>query len=103
MALVLGTLVFSPARAEEAGTEAAQVQIDNFAFTPNALTVKAGTRVTFVNHDDIPHSIVSGDGQFRSPALDTDERFDFTFTTPGTFGYFCGLHPHMIATIVVVP
>jgi plastocyanin len=80
-----------------------QVSIDNFAFTPATLSVKAETKVTFLNHDDIPHSIVSGDSLFLSKALDTDDSFDFTFTTPGEFGYFCGLHPHMIGKIVVVP
>jgi plastocyanin len=104
MALCLGAVLLPWAiRAEEAKNEAAQVSIDNFAFTPATLTVKAGTNVTFVNHDDIPHSVVGGDGTFRSKALDTDDRFAFTFTTPGEFGYFCGLHPHMIGKIVVVP
>jgi plastocyanin len=96
-------LVSQSARAEDAGASAAQVEIDNFAFKPEALTVKAGTKVTFVNRDDIPHSVVSGDSLFRSPALDTDESFAFTFTTPGEFGYFCGLHPHMIGKVVVTP
>lgn len=104
-ALIVGALLASPAaRAAEAGAATTNVvTIDNFAFTPNALTVKAGTKVTFVNHDDIPHSVVASDGQFHSKALDTDDSFVFTFTTPGSFGYFCGLHPHMTAKIVVVP
>jgi plastocyanin len=103
-ALLLGALFFSSAAsADENGKEAALVSIDNFAFTPATLTVKAGTKVTFANHDDIPHTIVSGDGLFRSAALDTDESFAFTFETAGEFGYFCGLHPHMIAKIIVVP
>jgi plastocyanin len=104
VALLFTSLGFpSAARAEEAAGAPAQVKIDNFAFTPQELTVKAGTKVTFVNHDDIPHSVVSSDGKFHSKALDTDDSFVFTFATPGEFGYFCGLHPHMTAKIVVVP
>ncbi len=82
---------------------AAKVSIDNFAFTPATLTVKLGTKVTFVNHDDIPHSIVSVPGKFRSKALDTDQSFEYTFATAGDFDYFCGLHPHMKGKIIVTP
>lgn len=78
------------------------VSIDNFTFTPASLTVKAGTTVTFVNRDDIPHAIASSTNAFaKSKALDTDDRFSFTFTTPGTYKYFCYLHPHMVGSIVV--
>jgi plastocyanin len=80
-----------------------RVTIDNFAFTPATLTVKLGTKVTFVNHDDIPHSIVSIPGKFRSTALDTDQSFEYTFATAGNFDYFCGLHPHMKGKIIVTP
>ena len=83
--------------------EGAQVTIDNFAFTPDVIEVKAGTSVTFVNHDDIPHSIVATNGSFHSKALDTDQSFTFTPDKVGEFAYFCGLHPHMKAKIVVVP
>ena len=64
------------------------------------VTVKAGTTVTWSNHDDIPHTVVSIQ-KFRSKALDTEDSFSFTFTTPGEYNYFCSLHPHMTATIVV--
>ena len=84
-------------------TPATLVTIDNFAFTPATLTVKLGTKVTFVNHDDIPHSIVSVPGKFRSHALDTDQSFEYTFATAGDFDYFCGLHPHMKGKIIVTP
>lgn len=80
-----------------------EVTIDNFAFTPQVLQVKVGTTVTFVNHDDIPHSIVSETGAFRSHALDTDDKYTFTFTKPGEFAYVCGLHPHMKGKVVVAP
>ena len=77
-----------------------EVKIDNFTFGPQQLTVKAGTTVTWINQDDIPHTVVST-GHFRSKALDTDDKFSFTFTTPGSYQYFCGLHPHMQGSIVV--
>ena len=81
----------------------ATVTIDNFSFSPETLTISAGTKVTFVNHDDIPHTVVAVDKSFRSRALDTDDSYEFTFTTAGAFDYFCGLHPHMKAKIVVTP
>jgi plastocyanin len=81
---------------------AGAVSIDNFTFTPASLTVKAGTTVTWTNRDDIPHGIASSDNGFKkSKALDTDDSYSFTFTTPGTFKYFCYIHPHMLGTIVV--
>ena len=87
------------ARAE--GT-ANTVSIDNFSFTPAAVTVKAGTTVTWINKDDIPHAIGSANNAFpRSKALDTDDSYSFTFATPGTYQYFCTLHPKMVGSIVV--
>jgi amicyanin len=81
---------------------AAAVSIDNFTFSPPKLTVKAGTTITWTNKDDIPHGIGSSNNAFaRSKALDTDDAFSFTFTTPGTYQYFCYIHPHMVGTIVV--
>ena len=79
-----------------------RVGIDNFTFNPQTLTVKAGTTVTWTNKDDIPHGIAVVNNAFkRSKALDTDDSFSFTFTTPGTYQYFCYIHPHMTGTIVV--
>jgi plastocyanin len=81
---------------------AGAVAIDNFTFTPQTLRVQAGTVVTWTNKDDIPHGIASTDNAFaRSQALDTDDAYSFTFTTPGTYRYFCYIHPHMTGTIVV--
>jgi len=77
-----------------------EVKIDNFTFGPQKLTVKVGDTVTWINEDDIPHTVVST-GRFRSKALDTDGKYSFTFTTPGTYEYFCGLHPHMQGSVVV--
>jgi len=78
-----------------------QVQIDNFTFKAPVLTVKPGTTVTWTNGDDIPHTVVSKTGLFKSKVLDTGDRFSFTFAKPGQFGYYCSLHPHMTGTIVV--
>jgi plastocyanin len=80
--------------------EQTTVTIDNFTFAPAELTVKIGTTVTWKNHDDIPHTIVSA-GKFRSKALDTDDSYSFTFTAAGAYVYFCSLHPHMTGTIKV--
>jgi plastocyanin len=79
----------------------AAVTIDNFVFTPERLTIKAGTTVIWTNRDDIPHTVASKDRRFKSKAMDTDESFSFTFSTPGEYSYFCSLHPHMTGTIVV--
>ena len=98
--LALGLLAPLAAGAEPAGTATTEVKIDNFTFAPQRVTVKAGTTVTWINEDDIPHTVVST-GHFRSKALDTDDKFSFTFTTAGTYEYFCSLHPHMTGTIVV--
>ena len=80
---------------------AGAVTIGNFTFKSTMLTVKPGTTVTWTNSDDIPHTVVSKDGLFRSKVLDTGDHFSFTFAKPGQFGYFCSLHPHMTGTIVV--
>ena len=78
------------------------VSIDNFTFSPKELKVKAGTTVTWTNHDDIPHGIASSNNAFKkSKALDTDDSYSFTFTAPGTYQYFCYIHPHMAGSIVV--
>ena len=79
----------------------AAVQIANFTFESPMTTVKPGTTVTWTNADDIPHTVVSKDGVFKSKVLDTGDRFSFTFAKPGQFGYFCSLHPHMTGTIIV--
>jgi plastocyanin len=86
-----------------ARSEDAMVKIDDFKFAPARLTVQAGTTVTWRNKDDIPHTVASTTRMFKSKALDTGDAFSFTFTEPGTYEYFCSLHPHMTATIVVEP
>jgi len=88
-------LTVTPVRAEDVA-----VKIGNFTFGPQEVKVKAGTTITWTNEDDIPHTVVSPNN-FRSKVLDTDGTYTFTFTTPGTYKYFCSLHPHMTGTIVV--
>jgi plastocyanin len=83
-----------------ANAEDTEVTIDNFTFSPAALTVRVGTTVTWKNRDDIPHTVVSA-GKFRSKTMDTDDGFSFTFTAAGDYKYFCSLHPHMTGMIKV--
>jgi plastocyanin len=78
-----------------------QVHIDNFQFSPATLTVSAGTTVLWTNQDDMVHTVTSSDRVFSSPSLETDQTFTFTFTKPGTYTYFCKLHPRMTATVIV--
>ena len=97
-ALFAGAILFSaPAFADDANT----VTIKNFNYAPMALTVSAGTTVTWHNLDGEPHTVVSVGGAFRSAALDSGETFAFTFTKPGTFKYVCSIHPKMVATVTV--
>ena len=77
------------------------VSISNFAFAPATLTVPVGTTVTWINHDEEPHTVVAGDGSFHSPGLGTDATFSNTFATAGTFDYVCSIHPFMHGTVVV--
>jgi 3',5'-cyclic-AMP phosphodiesterase len=78
-----------------------EVKIDNFAFTPGAITIKRGTQVTWINHDDIPHTVDSTQGKFKSAALDTDQKFEFRFAEPGEYPYYCRMHPKMTGSIIV--
>ncbi len=78
-----------------------QVTIDNFSFGPADLTVPVGTKVTWTNKDDVPHTVTSTNKVFGSPVLDTDQQFSFTFKQAGTFEYFCELHPKMTAKVTV--
>ena len=79
----------------------AEVKIDNFSFGPQTLTVSVGTTVVWTNSDDIPHTVVSTDGVFKSKVRDTDEKFSYTFTKAGTYPYFCSVHPKMTGKVVV--
>ena len=77
------------------------MNITDFKFDPPTLSVPVGTTVTWTNKDDIPHAVAAVGKQFRSKTLDTGDAYSFTFTTPGSYAYFCSLHPHMTGTIVV--
>jgi plastocyanin len=100
--LVAGALMMATvADVARAAPPAAAVQIANFTFKNPVVTVKPGTTVTWTNADDIPHTIVSKDGLFRSKVLDSGDRFSFTFAKPGQFGYFCSIHPHMTGMVIV--
>jgi plastocyanin len=88
-------------RTAVAGPPTIDIKIDNFSFTPPTITVKAGTQVTWTNADDIPHTVVSDDHTFKSKVLDTDEKFMFTAGKPGTYSYFCSIHPKMTGKLVV--
>ena len=79
----------------------AEVKIDNFSFGPQTLMVSVGTTVVWTNRDDIPHTVVSTDGVFKSKVRDTDEKFSYTFTKAGTYPYFCSVHPKMTGKVVV--
>jgi len=87
-------------RADNKQMPATEVKIDNFSFGPD-LTIASGTTVTWTNHDDVPHVVASDSNIFKSKALDTDDHFSYTFTKPGTYVYYCTVHPRMIAKVVV--
>ena len=89
------------AAAAPAANGPVEVKIDNFNFMPGDLTVAAGTTVTWVNHDDVPHTVRTADGAIKSKALDTDDKFSMTFDKPGTYEYFCSIHPKMTAKVIV--
>ena len=78
-----------------------EVQIDNFSFGPQTVTVPVGAMVTWTNHDDTPHTIVSTEGVFKSKVRDTDEKFSYTFTKAGKYAYYCSVHPKMTGQVIV--
>jgi plastocyanin len=98
VALLSAAFAFAAASAQAADME---VKIDQFTFAPPRTTVKAGTTVTWTNDDHVPHTVTSSTKLFKSKTLDTGNTFSFTFTTPGTYQYFCSVHPRMIGAIVV--
>ncbi|HWE73841.1 MAG TPA: cupredoxin family copper-binding protein [Stellaceae bacterium] len=91
------------ASADVAPTEANAININNFAFSPKEMTVAVGTTVTWANKDEEPHTVVNAASPpaFKSTALDGGDKFSFTFTKPGTYRYFCSVHPFMTGTITV--
>ena len=101
--VIAGCIALSARPAASADEKPAPVSIaiDNFSFTPNEVTISRGTAVTWVNHDDVPHTVVSKDQKFRSKALDTNDQFSFTFADAGTYVYFCSVHPVMTGKVIV--
>jgi plastocyanin len=98
---VFAFCVFLASPVFAADAPANQITISEYMFMPATLNVGIGTKVTWVNHDEVPHTIVDTDKAFHSAALDTDDTYSYTFTKPGTYHYFCTLHPKMVATIIV--
>jgi plastocyanin len=87
---------------DETTTKQNRIEIKDFAFNPQTLTVKSGEKITWINRDEEPHTVVSVEKQFKkSTALDTDQEFAITAGAPGTYTYFCSVHPKMTGTIVV--
>ncbi len=99
VALLIG--LSSGINAQQPPPPTPEVKIDNFSFSPTTLTVAVGTTITWINRDDIPHKVASTDDVFKSKALDTDDKFSYTFSKAGTYPYFCSLHPKMTGKIVV--
>jgi plastocyanin len=98
--LLTGSVIW-PVSPAVAAPSAAVVHIDNFTFNQAVVRVKPGTTVTWVNGDDIPHTVVARDKSFKSKVLDTGDKFSFTFAKPGEYEYFCSLHPHMTGRVIV--
>ena len=106
MVAVVLLLAGSPnvtANTQQAASATSEVKIDNFSVGPGTITVAVGTTVTWTNRDDIPHTVVSTDDPkaFKSKVMDTDEKFSYTFAKPGTYSYFCSVHPKMTGKVVV--
>lgn len=105
--VMIAMLLLSPrsprvaANTDQPSVATAEVKIDNFSFGPQTVTVPVGATVTWTNRDDIPHTVVSTDGVFKSKVRDTDEKFSYTFTKAGTYPYFCSVHPKMTGEVVV--
>ena len=101
LALGGGAAIAAEVTANHAATK--QIEIRNFKFAPNTLTVPAGTTVVWINRDEEPHTVVySGEARlFRSKPLDTNDKFSFRFSQPGTYKYYCSVHPHMTGVVIV--
>ncbi|PYJ63781.1 MAG: hypothetical protein DME74_02110 [Verrucomicrobia bacterium] len=101
--LSIFTLAGEMKEADTTGNQQNRIEIKDFAFNPQILTVKSGEKITWINRDEEPHTVVSVEKQFKkSTALDTDQEFTITTGAPGTYTYFCSVHPKMTGTIVVV-
>lgn len=99
---LLATMIASSYAAAASAAPTVQMDIRSFAFSKPDLTVAPGTIVVWINRDEAPHTVTSRDHTLNSKALDTDDRFSFTFKQAGDYPYFCTLHPHMVGTVHVV-
>jgi plastocyanin len=100
-AALAALFVVHPPYARGQDAKQTEIRVDNFTFAPDTITVPVNSTVTWVNKDDIPHVIASNDGVFKSKALDTDQKYSYTFSKAGTYPYFCAIHPKMVGKIVV--
>jgi plastocyanin len=98
---IAALFLFEPTRVQAEAASGTEVRVDNFTFAPDTLIVPVNSTVTWVNKDDIPHVIASNDGVFKSKALDTDQKYSYTFTKAGTYAYYCSIHPKMVGKIVI--
>jgi plastocyanin len=101
LALATATIPIPAVSAGDKPAEGASVKIDNFSFGPADISIPVGATVTWTNHDDVPHVVASDEKLFKSRPLDTDDHFSFTFTKPGTYFYYCSIHPKMTAKVIV--
>jgi plastocyanin len=99
-ALALGAVLMALA-IDASAIDAPSIQIEKFAFAPKEITVTPGTKITWTNHDETPHTIIASDQSFKSKAMDTDDHFEYTFVSEGDFSYFCSLHPFMTGVVHV--
>lgn len=99
--VLVGILLQRTNASSDIKAQAVEVHVDNFSFGPGTVSVPINSTVTWVNQDDVPHTIASTDGLFKSRALDTDDKYSYTFTKPGTYSYYCSIHPKMMGKIVV--
>src|SRR5438552_3072784 len=91
----------TPLATPPAAIPVVRVSIDNFSFAPVVVTVPVGAKVTWVNHDDVPHTVTATNKSFTSGALDTDEQFSRVFSKAGEYQYYCAVHPHMTGRVIV--
>jgi plastocyanin len=99
--VLLCLLAAASARAGEEHPARVAVSIENYAFSPDPLTVALGTTVVWTNHDEVTHNVVSRDHLFTSPDLEANQLFEFTFKKAGRFDYFCSIHPEMTGRVIV--
>lgn len=99
LVLVLGSSAVLPVAASAAGS--VTIEIGGYSFAPAEVTVAPGTKVVWVNHDEMAHSVVSAEHLFGSAGMDTDDEYSFVFEKEGDYAYLCSLHPYMTGVVKV--